>query len=157
MPPRSGDAAAAADFVRTILMDEPSRVAMIQQAREFAEQHDWTAAAARVRRDYCQAIARFRQQPQPLPQTSLFARATTRCLVTAFRLLSRLTQKTAPQPAVEESFVSDLEKSEHPLHQAASPKRTRPRSVAQLPEFDDAFSERDELLETTIENGVAMN
>lgn len=152
-----GDAAAAADFVRTILLDEPRRVAMIQLARAFAEQHDWEAAAARVRDDYSQAIARFRKQPQPLPQTSRFARATTRSLVTAFRLLSGLTHQTVPQPAAEEAFVSDLEKSEHPVYQAAAPKRTRPGSVPQLPDDDGEFSEREELLETAVETRVAMN
>ena len=150
-----GDATAAANFVRTILMNKSRRIAMIQQARAFAEQHDWTAAATQVRKDYSQAIARFHQQPQPLSQTSLFARATTHSLVTAFRLLSRLTHPTVPQPAVpqlaaEENFVFDPEKSDRPVHQAASPKRTRPGSVPQLPDYDGEFSKREELLDATI-------
>ena len=152
-----GDAAAAANFVSNILTNESHRSTMIQQAREFAEQHDWAAAAARIRQDYLRAMTRLHQQPQPLPQTSLFARVTTRSLVATFRLLSRLTHKTVPQSAVAETFVSDLEKSEHLVNQAASPKRTRPISVPQLPEFDVGFSKHEELLETTVETRVAMN
>ncbi|MEZ6131878.1 MAG: glycosyltransferase family 1 protein [Planctomycetaceae bacterium] len=151
-----GDAAAAADFVLQSLSNECLRNALIRAAREFAEQHDWTTAAQRVRQDYLRAVNRFSEQPSPMSPSNLFARATTQSLVTAFRVVSWLTQKTRHTGTREATFVFDSEESEHPVHQTASPRRNRQISDSKSPESDDEFSELNELLDETIPTPVTM-
>lgn len=95
-----GDAQAAAEYIQQVRSDPSLRNALTLNAREFAEQHDWKSAAKRVREDYMRAVARFLKRPQPLPEASLSARATTRSLVATFSVVSKLVQKSPKAQAL---------------------------------------------------------
>lgn len=96
-----GDAATAAAHVRDILIDDAQRLNIAVNARDFAERHGWTEAAARVRSDYTAAIERQNHRDGEervgrLLSGSWKARLTARTLVTAFRGASFFVRTAVP-------------------------------------------------------------
>lgn len=132
-----GDAETASDHVRRVRTDQALCSGLTQQAREFAERHGWTAAALRVRDDYSRAITGFRAGPQPLPTTSLAARATTRTLVSVFRTVSRITQNipAATQvPASKPTTAAAVKNQDHAMQLAPAVQGAKAETIAGLPD-----------------------
>ena len=92
-----GDAEGCAALVNRVFA-EPELSGVIQNgARSFAEQHTWSAAAARVRTDYAAAKERFEANgSQTLKKATWSSRATVKALVAAFRMVSKSPKSDSP-------------------------------------------------------------
>ena len=81
-----GDATTAEHFTRMLLFDDEARLRLTKAANDFACNHGWRDAAARVRRDYLAAVARSDQHGSKLSRPAMAARFVTRALVDFFRI-----------------------------------------------------------------------
>ena len=122
-----GDADAAASDTQRVLTDEGLRRKLTQNARVWAEEHGWSQAAARVRRDYADASTLWSTGADGVPaqaalqSTGLWAKLVTTGLTSIFRLVSTFTTKpVTPEPAAVPSAATAVEKTEHAAQDATA-------------------------------------